>query len=118
MDNTFDILKEIDKRIKLRFLKEKRTSRTYIEGLEQFFTEDQIKDMVQKIKKKLSTSYFKRTDEDEDSDDENKKKTVTKQVKQKAIQIAHGFSGDHKERIIKILTEEYNIPREKIYSTS
>jgi hypothetical protein len=111
MDNTEDIFKQIDKRVTLRFMKEKRTSRTYIEGLEDFLSEETINEIIKKIKK-LGTSYFKRTDEDVEDD----LKTKTKKSSTPAI--AHGFSGDHKIKIIKMLTEEYNIPKNKIHSTS
>jgi translation initiation factor 1 (eIF-1/SUI1) len=111
MDSTEDIFRQIDKRITIRFLKEKRTTRTYIEGLEDFISEEQINDLIKKIKK-LGTSYLKRTDEDIEDD----KKTKTK--KSSTPYIAHGFNGDHKTKIIKFLTEDYNIPKEKIHSTS
>ena len=106
MDNTEDIFKQIDKRVTLRFMKEKKTSRTYIEGLEDFLSEDQINEIIKKIKK-FGTSYLKRTDED--GEDKTSKKPVA---------IAHGFNGDHKTKIIKMLTEEYKIPKDKIHSTS
>lgn len=108
MDNTEDIFKQIDKRVTLRFMKEKKTSRTYIEGLEDFLSEEQINDIIKKIKK-FGTSYFKRTDEDDEDKDKKSKKSPA---------IAHGFSGDHKTKIIKMLTEEYKIPKDKIHSTS
>jgi translation initiation factor 1 (eIF-1/SUI1) len=111
MDNTEDIFKQIDKRVTIRFLKEKRTTRTYIEGLEDFLSEEQINELIKKIKK-LGTSYLKRTDEDSDEEKKNKTKKSATPV------IAHGFNGDHKTKIIKILTEEYKIPKEKIHSTS
>jgi hypothetical protein len=111
MDNTEDIFRQIDKRITIRFMKEKRTTRTYIEGLEDFLSEETINELIKRIKK-LGTSYLKRTEEDEEDD----KKTKTKKTSTPAI--AHGFNGDHKTKIIKILTEEYKIPKEKIHSTS
>ncbi len=111
MDTTEDIFKQIDKRVTIRFLKEKRTTRTYIEGLEDFLTEEQINDLIKKIKK-LGTSYLKRTDEETEDD----KKTKTKKSTTPAI--AHGFNGDHKTKIIKILMEDYKIAKEKIHSTS
>ena len=94
MDSQADILSEIDKKIRLRFLKEKKTSRTYIEGLEKFFNQEEIKLMTNLIKKKLSTGYC--TKENEKGD------------------IAHGYNGEHKERIKKILSTEYNVPEDKI----
>lgn len=112
MDTPDNILNEIDKRIKLRFMKEKRTSRTYIEGIEKFFDEEKIKEIMQQIKKKLSTSYFKRTEDEVDEDSKSKKNNLQKTTK--ASDIAHGFSGDHKERIKSILVDTYKIPEEKI----
>jgi IS5 family transposase len=111
MDNTEDIFKQIDKRITIRFMKEKRTTRTYIEGLEDFLSEETIGELIKKIKK-LGTSYLKRTEEESEDD----KKIKTKKTSTPAI--AHGFNGDHKLKIIKILTEDYKIPKDKIHSTS
>lgn len=51
MENQQDLLNLIDRRIKLRFLKEKKSSRTYIEGLDKFFDTNFIKEMVKKIQK-------------------------------------------------------------------
>lgn len=93
-----NVLNLIDYRIKLRFIKEKRTSRTYIEGLDKFFDIDSIKSMMNTIKKTLSTGYYTNTE--------------TKGI------ILHGFNGDHKERIKKILVENYNISIDKIIMTS
>ena len=111
MDNTEDIFKQIDKRITIRFMKEKRTTRTYIEGLEDFLSEETIGELIKKIKK-LGTSYLKRTEEEPEDD----KKIKTKKASASAI--AHGFNGDHKLKIIKILTEDYKIQKDKIHSTS
>jgi hypothetical protein len=116
MDTADSILNEIDKRIKLRFIKEKRTSRTYIEGIEKFFDEEKIKEIMQQIKKKLSTSYFKRIGDDTEEDSKSKKNTIQKVTKD--IYIAHGFSGDHKERIRNILIETYKIPEDKVVQFS
>ena len=116
MDTPDNILNEIDKRIKLRFMKEKRTSRTYIEGIEKFFDEEKIKEIMQQIKKKLSTSYFKRIGDDSEEESKNKKTIVQKVTKD--IYIAHGFSGDHKERIRTLLIETYKIPEDKIVQFS
>lgn len=95
MESQQDLLNLIDRRIKLRFLKEKKASRTYIEGLDKFFNECCIKDMIKKIQKKLSTGYNANLDASGNI-------------------VSHGFNGDHKERIKKILIEEYNIPADKI----
>ncbi len=90
-----NILYEIDKHIRLRFLKEGRASRTYIEGLEGFFTDEQVKTIASSIKKTLSTGYLCKTDEN-------------------GVIVAHGYNGDHIERIKKILIEKYNVPNDKI----
>ena len=86
MESQQDLLNLIDRRIKLRFLKEKKASRTYIEGLDKFFETNSIKEMVKKIQKKLSTGYNSLSDTEGN---------IT----------SHGFNGDHKERIKKILIE-------------
>jgi translation initiation factor 1 (eIF-1/SUI1) len=99
MESQEDLLNLIDRRIKLRFLKEKKASRTYIEGLDKFFEPTFIKEMVKKIQKKLSTGYNSNSDEAGNI-------------------ISHGFNGDHKERLKKILIEEYNIPSDKIIMSS
>jgi translation initiation factor 1 (eIF-1/SUI1) len=99
METQQDLLNLIDRRIKLRFIKEKRASRTYIDGLDKFFDTNFIKDMVKEIQKKLSTGYNSLTDID-------------------GKNTSHGFNGEHKERIRKILVEEYNIPADKIIMSS
>ena len=99
MESQQDILNLIDRRIKLRFMKEKRASRTYIEGLEKFFDEEKIKIMTKVIQKKLSTGYTTKSDENN-------------------IVLGHGYNGDHKERIKKYLVEDYNIPDDKIIMCS
>jgi translation initiation factor 1 (eIF-1/SUI1) len=88
-----NILNEIDKHIRIRFLKEGRASRTYIEGLEGFFTTEQVKEIINNIKKSLSTGYFCK------NEDNN---------------ISHGYNGDHMERIRKILVDKYKVPSDKI----
>jgi translation initiation factor 1 (eIF-1/SUI1) len=99
METQEDLLNLIDRRIKLRFIKEKKASRTYIEGLDKFFETTVIKEIVKKIQKKLSTGYNSISDTEENI-------------------IAHGFNGEHKERIRKILVEEYNISADKIIMSS
>jgi hypothetical protein len=91
MSNEQEILNEIDKKIYLRILKEGRATRTYIEGLDKFYTDDEAKNIGNKIKKNLSTSYFYK--------EENK---------------SHGYNGDHKLRLKELLQKEYKIPQNKI----
>jgi translation initiation factor 1 (eIF-1/SUI1) len=95
MSSEQEILNEIDKKIYLRMLKEGKATRTYIEGLERFFTDVECKEIGNKIKKKLSTSYFYKQ--------ENK---------------SHGYNGDHRLRLKEILQKEYKIPSDKIFMSS
>ena len=50
-----DILKDIDKKIILTFFKEGKTSRTYITGLIDFLTENEIEKFTKNLKTKLGT---------------------------------------------------------------
>ncbi len=99
MESQQDILNLIDRRVKLRFMKDKKASRTYIEGLEKFFDDEKIKTLTKVIQKKLSTGYTVKTDENN-------------------IVVGHGYNGDHKERIKKFLVDDYNIPEDKIIMCS
>lgn len=95
MSNEQEILNEIDKKIYIRILKEGKATRTYIEGLYRFFSDDECKDIGNRIKKNLSTSYFYK--------EENK---------------SHGFNGDHKLRLKEILQKSYKIASDKIIMCS
>lgn len=94
-ENLENILNEIDKKINIRILREGKATRTYIEGLDKFYSESEAKNIGNKIKKNLSTSYFYKV--------ENK---------------SHGFNGDHKLRLKDLLQKEYNIPADKIIMCS
>lgn len=87
---------EIDKKIKLKFLKEKRTTRTYISGLEHFFTAEEIEKLTNSLKKKLATGIIKKNKEDSENEFE------------------YGFNGDHINRIKNILINDLNIESDKI----
>jgi len=98
MDTKFDdinteaqILNEIDKKIYIRILKEGKATRTYIEGLDKFFSKEECKNIGNKIKKNLSTSYYFKEDN-----------------------CSHGYNGDHKLRLKDILIKDYKIPVNKI----
>ena len=95
MSNEQEILNEIDKKIYIRILKEGKATRTYIEGLNKFYGDDECKEIGNKIKKNLSTSYFYK--------EENK---------------SHGFNGDHKLRLKELLQKNYKIPIDKIIMCS
>ena len=88
------VIVEIDKHIRLRFLKEKKTNRTYILGLDDFIPDSKkLADYVKHIQKTLSTGM---TEKDEDG-----KKVF-------------GFQGDHRTKIEQLLMSELNIPKTKI----
>lgn len=95
MSSEQEILNEIDKKIYIRILKEGKATRTYIEGLYRFYSDDECKEIANKIKKNLSTSYFYK--------EENK---------------SHGFNGDHKLRLKELLQKNYKIPADKIIMCS
>jgi len=60
-----DLLKKIDQKIVLKFMKEGKTSRTYIIGIHSYFKseEDTIK-FMKNLQKKLGTSYLKKMVDD------------------------------------------------------
>lgn len=89
------ILNDIDKKITLKFFKEKKTSRTYIEGLEDFINQKEIIKLVTSLKKKLGTGMLEK-------DIDNKK--------------VYGFQGDHRDRIRNILITEIKIAGDRIKS--
>lgn len=85
-------LQNIDKNVTIRYIKEGKAARTYIDGLEYFVTDlNDINIIVKDIQKKLSTGYFKNKETNN-----------------------HGFNGEHKLKIEKILINSYNIPKNKI----
>jgi translation initiation factor 1 (eIF-1/SUI1) len=84
----------IDSKIILRFVKEKRTNRTYIMGLHDFMTDEKLITLVNDLKKKLGTSVLERKTED------GKK--------------YYGFQGNHINTIKNILIKDLNIDRKKI----
>lgn len=88
-----NIFEDEDKKIILKFFKEKKTSRTYIYGLHDFMTDEEVVKFVMYLKKKLGTGIIKKEND--------------------GI-IEYGFQGDHKERIKKILISDTSIPEEKI----
>lgn len=83
-------LTTLDKKVTIRFFKEKKTSRTYIDGISGFLPEEKINELVKLIKKSIGTSSMKNPDED-----------------------SYGFQGNHKDKIAKILIYA-GIPENKI----
>jgi len=84
---------DIDKKVLLKFFKEKKTSRTYIIGLDKFMEVSEIDKLSKDIKKRLGTGSIK---------------------VEKDGTIAYGFQGDHREAIKKILSDRNLVPKEKI----
>jgi len=84
----------VDKFITIQFFKEKKTSRTYIAGLDGFMNQDEIKKFILVTKKKLGTAILEKQDDETG---------ITK----------YGFNGDHRERL-KIMLISAKIPDEKI----
>lgn len=82
-----DILKDIDRKIVLTFFKEGKTSRTYVSGLIDFLTENEIDKFTKSLKTKLGAGLLKRKLNDKDKYD------------------SYGYNGDHKEKIRDLLLE-------------
>ena len=91
-NNNIDSLQNLNKLITLRYIKDGKASRTYIDGLELFFDNDNtLNKLLKDIQKRLSTGYFKNKETNN-----------------------HGFNGDHRLNISKLLTNNYDIPKNKI----
>ena len=91
-DNSKETLRQIDKLITLRYIRDGKASRTYLDGLEFFFTnEEELNKLIKDIQKKLSTGYFKNKENNN-----------------------HGFNGDHRLKISRLLINTYKIAKEKI----
>ena len=87
VDTSVDILKQIDKKIILKYMKEVKTSRTYIFGLHNYIqTKDKITDFVKNIKKSLGTSVIEKKDTDGN--------------------MVYGFAGDHMKYINELLIKK------------
>jgi translation initiation factor 1 (eIF-1/SUI1) len=87
--DTSAVFVDIDKIIIIKWLKEKKTNRTWVTGLHDFISTEEIKKIVKILKDKLGTGAK------EDGND-------------------CGFQGDHREKIKKYLIEHVCIPEKKI----
>ena len=87
------LVNDIDKIIIIRWVKEKKTNRTYVSGLHDFLEVEIINKLVKKIKERLGTGSLK-------SDTSGG--------------IIYGFQGEHKEKIKKFLLENTEIPESRI----
>ncbi len=94
INNKF-ILSEIDKKIIIKFIKEKKTSRTYIFGLEDFVNDiNDRKKFMTDIKKLLGTAgIFK---------------------KENNMHECIGFNGNHIQSIREFIMYRFKIPSDKI----
>jgi hypothetical protein len=92
-NTSIGILTNLDKHVEIRFLKEKKTSRTYLIGLEDFIDEKQLDKVVKIIQTTLATGL------------------TTKKVDGKK---RFGFNGNHVNFMKKYLVEKLNIPLDKI----
>ena len=90
---TLNIIDDIDKRIVLKFMKEGKTSRTYIIGLDKFMTEETLKDLIKSLPKTLGTSSIKKEHENS---------------------YIYGFSGDHVNTIYDILIKKKIASKDQI----
>ena len=84
-----DTMFDVTSLITLRYIKDGKAARTYIEGLKYFFAEEETNKIAKEIQKKLSTGYFSQGE-------------------------SHGFNGDHRLKLEKLLHTQYNIPKNKI----
>lgn len=92
-------LADIDKSVRVTFLKKGKINLTYVNGIHDFMDETTSNDFMKKIQKTLGTHMIKIT-KDEDG--------------QKLTNPIYGFGGDHRETIIKDLMEKGKIPKDKI----
>lgn len=91
-----NVFTEIDKHIELKFRKEKRSSRTYIYGLDDYIKKkENLEKFLKQTQQKLATNLT---------------------VKEIDGTTAYGFNGNHVNNITQILIEDLNIPKEKINS--
>jgi len=78
-DEQDNVITEIDKKIIIKFMKEIKTSRTYIHGLESYVKQEDIPNFIKTLQKSLGTSSLKKQDDDNNN--------------------IYGFAGDHIETI-------------------
>lgn len=95
-NNTEDILDAISKKVEIKYIKAGKDKRTYIYGLTHFMPDKKEREkLVKQLKCDLGSGGVIRNDE---------------QTGEEKI----GMTGNHSERIAKILIEKYNIPAQRI----
>jgi translation initiation factor 1 (eIF-1/SUI1) len=83
----------IDSKIDIKYIKVKKHLRTYISGLHYFMKDEEIRNFVLLLKKKLGAGM---------------------EVKESEIGIEYGFQGDHKDRIKELIIESKKVKKEDI----
>lgn len=78
-DEQDNVLTEIDKKIIIKYMKEIKTSRTYIHGLESYVKLEDIPIFIKTLQKSLGTSSLKKQDDDDNN--------------------IYGFAGEHIDKI-------------------
>ena len=94
MDSQQDILKQIDRKIIVKYMKEGKNTKTFVYGLDYYMKPEAHQQFCKDLqKKKLGTSMIKRVDDDK---------------------IIYGFGGDHCDKIIQELINTKIIPKNEI----
>lgn len=83
----------INSKIDIKYIKVKKHLRTYVAGLHYFMKEDEIKDFILLLKKKLGAGM---------------------EIKESEMGTEYGFQGDHKDRIRELAIESKKIKKEDI----
>jgi hypothetical protein len=89
-----ELFDNIDKKVSLKFEKQKKTNRTMINGLHYFLNPEEIKSFGNKIKKRLGTGCIEKILDDG--------------------YIEIGFNGNHILILKKILMEDLKIEKDRI----
>ncbi len=94
MDSQQDILKQIDRKIIVKYMKDGKKSKTFVYGLDYYMKPEAHQQFCKDLqKKKLGTSMIKRVEDD---------KTF------------YAFGGDHCDKIIQELINTKIIPKNEI----
>jgi len=99
----------LDRKITIQYLKEPKTTVTYVSGLCDFIDDVELELFIKKLKKALGTNCKCDYESAEKEVINGDKKEI---VKYKKI-VRCGFNGDNRDRIFKML-QERGISREKI----
>jgi len=85
-DEQDNIITEIDKKIIIKYMKEIKTSRTYIYGLESYVKKEDITNFIKTLQKSLGTSSLKKQDDNNNN--------------------IYGFAGDHIDTIYNYIIKK------------